>query len=52
MAERKFQIRGIDEQGDTWTFWTDAPERARDMLDQMREDFEKVDVIAGELPDT
>lgn len=51
MAERKFQIRGTDEQGETWTLGTDDPERARDMPAQMRDEFEKVDVIAGELPD-
>lgn len=49
MAERKFQIRATDEQGDTWTYGTDDPERARDMLEQMRDDFETVEVIAGEV---
>jgi hypothetical protein len=47
MAKPRYQVRGTDENGDTWTFGTDDRERAEAMLADMREDFEDTELIEG-----
>jgi hypothetical protein len=38
----KYQITGVTEEGDSWTFATDDQGRALEMYAQMKQDFEEV----------
>lgn len=39
---KKYEITGITEEGDNWTFATDDQGRALEMYAQMKQDFDEV----------
>lgn len=41
---RKYEIRGTDEDGDTWVFATDDRDRAEEVLADMRSDLRDVEM--------
>jgi hypothetical protein len=44
---KRYTVRGTDDDGDEHAFSTDDEQRARDMLNQMREDLEAVSMTEG-----
>lgn len=44
MPNWKYEIIGIDEEGDSWTFSTNDKQRAEEMLAEMKQDFETVEM--------
>lgn len=41
---RKYEVRGTDEDGDTWIFATDVRDRAQEVLADMRNDLRDVEM--------